>query len=262
MGQPSSCLSRHKLRCKRPHERRNPGRNEESKTLVIIFTKGIATDISNRGLRTRIRRCLVGGVVSQGKSGRSTLSAGFQRGARVKKEVTSQDLTAALSSGMVSPANFLHHLNKEPPKPSTSIGWPDFEEKLGSDVQRDSEGRNHLKVIEALRAVPTTTLIYPALPNATMALSIIQQGPLFQAQWVHHRDDEERPGSQDPVNRLLPYHLSRPATFACVAMFESGGFDLKPDVLNRVMAVSAEDSIYVAAPVLCDPAVRTKPHKV
>ena len=64
------------------------------------------------------------------------------------------------------------------------------------------------------------------------------------------------------MNRLLPYRLSRPATFACVAMFESGGFDLKPDVLNRVMAVSAGDSIYVAAPVLCDSAVRTKPHEV
>ena len=37
-------------------------------------------------------------------------------------------------------------------------------------------------------------------------------------------------------------------------MFESGGFNLKPDDLSRVMATSAGDSIFIAAPVLCDPA--------
>ena len=180
----------------------------------------------------------------------------FKERARVKKEITSQDLAAAFSSGMVSPANFLYFLNKGVPEPSPSIGQPDSDEHL------DSEGHNHLKVTEALRAVATTTLVYATLPNVTMALSIIQQGPLFKAQWVQHRGDAKDLESQDSVNRLLPYRLSRPATFACVAMFESGGFDLKPDILDRVMAVSAGDSIYVAAPVLCDPAVRTKPHEV
>ena len=186
----------------------------------------------------------------------------FKEGARVKKDITSQDLAVAFSSGMVNPANFLYFLNKGAPEPSPSIGQTVSEGQPGSGEQPDSEGHNHLKVTEALRAVATTTLVYATLTNATMALSIIQQGPLFKAQWVKHRGDEKDLESHDLVNRLLPYRLSRPATFACVAMFEPGGFDLKPDILIRVMAVSAGDSIYVAAPILCDPAVRRKPHEV
>ncbi|KAK0507149.1 hypothetical protein JMJ35_010187 [Cladonia borealis] len=185
----------------------------------------------------------------------------FKDGARVKKEITSQDLAVAFSSGMVSPTNFLHYLNKAASEPSLSIRQADPEGKQGSVEHPDSERHNQLKVTEALRAVATTALVYATLPNATMALSIIQQGPLSKAQWVQDCGEKD-PESQDSVNLLLPYRLSRPATFACVAMFESGCFDLKPDVLNRVMAVSAGDSIYVAAPVLCDPAVRTKPHEV
>ena len=136
-------------------------RRESQQTSPIAAFELVYGDVSSAAL---FRRVNLEGVRFQRV---------FREEARVQKEVTSQDLTAALSSGMVSPANFLHHLNKEPPKHSTSIGWPDFEEKLDSDVQRDSEGRDNFEVIEALRAVATTTLIYAALPNAAMALSII-----------------------------------------------------------------------------------------
>lgn len=36
-------------------------------------------------------------------------------------------------------------------------------------------------------------------------------------------------------------------------MFESGLYDVNPDSLSNVMAVSSGDSIFVAAPLLCDP---------
>ena len=36
-------------------------------------------------------------------------------------------------------------------------------------------------------------------------------------------------------------------------MFESGSFDLRPDQLHNVMAMSAGDSIFVASGLLCDP---------
>ena len=36
-------------------------------------------------------------------------------------------------------------------------------------------------------------------------------------------------------------------------MFESGLYDLDPHTLSNVMAVSSRDSIFVAAPLLCDP---------
>lgn len=45
-------------------------------------------------------------------------------------------------------------------------------------------------------------------------------------------------------------------------MFESGGFDLSPNILDRVMAFSTGDSIYVAASILCDPAIVPKPYEI
>ena len=45
-------------------------------------------------------------------------------------------------------------------------------------------------------------------------------------------------------------------------MFESGGFDLQPDDPSRVMAMLAYDSIFVAASLLCDPAIHSEPHEL
>jgi hypothetical protein len=47
--------------------------------------------------------------------------------------------------------------------------------------------------------------------------------------------------------------LDRKSTFSSVAAFESGHCDIAPDLLSGVMAVSSGDSIFVAAPLLCDP---------
>ena len=63
------------------------------------------------------------------------------------------------------------------------------------------------------------------------------------------------------INMLLPYAL-RSATFVCVFMFKSGGFDLQLDDFSRVMAMSAGASIFVAAPLLCDPAIRSEPYEL
>lgn len=45
-------------------------------------------------------------------------------------------------------------------------------------------------------------------------------------------------------------------------MLESGGFDLKPEIVERAMTISSGNSIHVAAPILCDPAVLPMPYEV
>jgi hypothetical protein len=47
--------------------------------------------------------------------------------------------------------------------------------------------------------------------------------------------------------------LNRPSTFACLANFESGSLDIDPSLLEHVFAMSSGNSIFVAAPLLCDP---------
>lgn len=53
--------------------------------------------------------------------------------------------------------------------------------------------------------------------------------------------------------QLRTYKLSRPQTFACIAMFENRDINLQPELLQKVMAMSAGTSIYVAMPLICDP---------
>ncbi|MCJ1450108.1 hypothetical protein MMC28_000437 [Mycoblastus sanguinarius] len=171
-----------------------------------------------------------------------------------KTEVTRQEIVDAFTSGIVDTDHFLSYL---------SLGHA-----MGHGCHPDED---HLSVVENLRAIATASKIYSYMPNATVALNIVTYGPLTKAQWL---GEKRRPNSNatqvdhwhgpEPLisNLLLPYSVSRRAAFACVSMFESGGFDLKPEYLEKVMAMSAGDSIFVAAPILCDPAIQCEPYEI
>jgi len=64
------------------------------------------------------------------------------------------------------------------------------------------------------------------------------------------------------LQRHFPDILSRQATFSCIAFFESGGFNIDPIYLGNVIAISSGNSIFVAAPLLCDPAIEPASHSV
>lgn len=161
------------------------------------------------------------------------------------------EIAEVFTSNAISPNHFLHHL-------TTSWNLP------------DKNGEDGTKLQDSLRALATMAKVYKSLPNATVPLSIISFGPLSDALWVPTRRyqyhdagddrDELEPSTVPPV--LLPFELTRPATFSCIAMFESGGFNFLPEFLDRVMAISVGDSIYVAAPLLCDPSIQPAPHEV
>lgn len=131
------------------------------------------------------------------------------------------------------------------------------------------ESNQNVSVNDALRAIATAYKIYSHMSNATVSLSIVTFESLTEARWFKHNSREAEIGSKtknldkgQSSTILLPYDLSRPAIFSCIAMFESGSIDLDPSYLNRVMAISSGDSIFVAAPILCDPARRSELHKV
>lgn len=63
----------------------------------------------------------------------------------------------------------------------------------------------------------------------------------------------ERGGRKLPVD--MESLLAR--SFACLAWFDSGEFDIAPSDLRRVMALANGDSIYVASALLVDPTVDT-----
>lgn len=95
----------------------------------------------------------------------------------------------------------------------------------------DDSGHSYYRSLKALELVAQ---VYKQLPNATAAVSVLCQ-TLRRASWATHNS------------------LSRARTFAAIAMFESGNLNIEPELLEEVMAMSSGSSIYVTAPLLCDP---------
>jgi hypothetical protein len=109
-----------------------------------------------------------------------------------------------------------------------------------------------------LRALTTGANIYNLLPGATVAIEIMKR-PILATQWALTTARQADSGSFKP---LQPFPISRSETFACVAYFESGHCDIQPHNLHSVMAMSSGDSIFVAAPLLCDPVERPHPYEL
>ena len=152
--------------------------------------------------------------------------------------VTVADITDVFQSKSIDVKVFLEHLES----------W--------SSIPRNTES-------DSLKALATMVKVYRLLPKATVALSIVSFGPLSDAAWVQSNSGilGEIEAAGFP-KALLPFPLTRSQTFSCIAMFESGGFNFLPKYLDRVIAISAGDSIYVAAPLLCDPSIQPEPHEV
>ena len=181
------------------------------------------------------------------------------------KKVSCQQISEAFISDVVDPDFFLSYLNDGTDTRPHQESAMALAQIFDPGVEPGQPARsNHLAVLETLRAIATAASVYAHMPHATVSLSVIRYGALTKAHWLENKQQPTvRTENEDPeTNMLLPYVLSRSATFACVSMFESGGFDLQADDLNRVMAMSAGDSIFVAAPLLCDPAVRSEPSEL
>ncbi|KAL4945780.1 hypothetical protein BDV06DRAFT_229957 [Aspergillus oleicola] len=81
------------------------------------------------------------------------------------------------------------------------------------------------------------------------------------------RDGPERTVNTSQVNlefqRLLaPFKMTRGEAFACIILFESGQYDIPPEKLKPVMALSSNDSLFIAAPMLCSPADEPPAHEI
>jgi hypothetical protein len=104
--------------------------------------------------------------------------------------------------------------------------------------------------LHSLRAIASIVKIYKALPHPTIDVRILQQ-PMHKQVWIP-------PSRQytliDFLERLSPLPLNRRSCFSCIIKLESWQYNIDPDKLKDVLAVSTANSIFVASPLLCDPA--------
>jgi hypothetical protein len=103
------------------------------------------------------------------------------------------------------------------------------------------------RYLASLQALAIACSIYEPFSAVTVPLKM-SSVPLHTARWFPSW------GAGTPsLSDLSMVHLSRAETFSCVAMFESGGVNLRGDDLGRAMALSSGNSLFVAAQLVSDP---------
>jgi hypothetical protein len=124
------------------------------------------------------------------------------------------------------------------------VKLPRLIQKLRSRADRDND---YFKSLEALYSVEE---IYQGLPGACVDLRVTSQ-PIPQSHWsVLFR--EPAISLATPIAR----------TFSAVAFFETGEIELKPQQLEGVMALSHNNSIFVASQMLEDPVGNRSKHLI
>ncbi|KAI9876141.1 MAG: hypothetical protein M1830_007263 [Pleopsidium flavum] len=199
--------------------------------------------------------------------------------------VTLQHVKQAFARGFVSSGAFQEHLSnlanytkstgeslippiRKRPRAASKVRQDEdevFEPFTANDIDRMLKTDRFPKsrsgrFMQSLRALATVVEVYKSLPKASVALRIASR-PLHQSKWVPVLYSHLY-GPKLPLGDLQPHVLSRAQTFACIAMFESGSFNLDPDTLAPVMAMSSGNSIYVAAPLLSDPWKKAQARKI
>ena len=120
--------------------------------------------------------------------------------------------------------------------------------------------------LQCAKGISTAAALYKDFTNATVDVRVLQLC-LYESRWL--RSATYRPsnfGMKDapgePPVSLLPYKLDRADAFSCIAMFESGVYEIDPNDLGTVMAMSSGDSIYASVAVLGDPSEASYSHAI
>jgi hypothetical protein len=112
-------------------------------------------------------------------------------------------------------------------------------------------------IIRSLNLLAQATIVYDQLSGATVSITVAKR-PLHLAKWASSvilrvNKPEILNDRLDFMGNRFSGGFSRPAKFACIAMFETGTLDLDPSALSSVMAISSGNSIYVADGLIQDP---------
>ena len=168
--------------------------------------------------------------------------------------VTIEELSAAFHDKRTNPEAFIKHLAQS--QPLSKYEPPASEADINPEIA----------ALSSLKSLEMAVMVYKQLPRASISLHVVAHDALASTHWAMLSEpafvDLDSNRTDKILQPLLPAKLSRPATFLCIAFFESGGFNIAPMYLGNVMAVSSGNSIFVAAPLLCDPAIEPAPHSV
>jgi hypothetical protein len=160
-----------------------------------------------------------------------------------------------LRRSAVNPTLLVHYLMSISDMAERRTRIPDgaSDKKHPSAIWILTAPRIHTNTLISLEALAIASHVYKQFPSATVSLRITSQ-PLYRAEWL----PRITPGGLALLNKgentmNIGQYVTRAQAFSLIAMFESGGLSIDPKYLTRVMAISASNSIFVAACVLSDP---------
>lgn len=114
----------------------------------------------------------------------------------------------------------------------------------------------------SLKLVGVVNEIYKNLPGATISLSVLEY-PIIDAFWGKIFPHGDTLGGYNAVGtKEILQGMGREETFACIAMMQTGSANIEPADLIDVMAMSADNSIFVAGALLSDPHMTVDPRFV
>jgi hypothetical protein len=151
------------------------------------------------------------------------------------KYFTASDIQQAFQKSNICTHKFVDYLNKL-----------DFTEDTTKNFQSYS---NYSRTVRSVKALYVAADAYKHLQGARIAIKVAER-PLYRAKWVM----EYQAHILEAAEGLPENELTFAQVFACIASLESGSIDIDPGSLNYVMAMSIGNSIYIAAPLICDPA--------
>lgn len=108
--------------------------------------------------------------------------------------------------------------------------------------------------------------IYSRMHGATISLGVIEY-PLLEAYWTAlsyppHSEAGRREETHIRGTGDMLAQMSREHSMACIAMMQTGVSNLDPSDLSQVMAMSSDNSIFVAASLLTDPHTKVRPQDI
>ncbi|PMD64787.1 uncharacterized protein K444DRAFT_205823 [Hyaloscypha bicolor E] len=161
---------------------------------------------------------------------------------------TPKALLGVLDTKRVNPNLLLQYLRGLTSSDTEGVQQGNFHRRMPED-EAYRNGSLAKRYFNSLLSLVAAKNLYENLPGATIDLNAATKC-VSRFSWVRDRAD------------LDTSFLTRAQSFACIANFESGGIDLDPDSLRNVMALSAGNSLFVAAALLRDPSVSLRGQEI
>ena len=123
---------------------------------------------------------------------------------------------------------------------------------LSNQIKKNIRGAGSRKLRDSLRALDFAGRIYEYLNDAKIDMQVCLRA-LYASHFArHHTAQDLRIGTekQDSSDMAI---LSLKLAFSCIILFQTGRIDVNPEDLEGAMAISHNDSIFVAQSILVDP---------